>query len=102
MKSTDMTVQEAYGWAVKKWEYIVNNDGNTEGLFHSIPELDSFETGCAYCELFVNRLTNCQGCPLSQNGLTCIGNGHPYDDWDANPTKENAQKVLDLIIKTKP
>ena len=103
-----MTIEEAYRLAVKKWEYIVNNDDSNIGMYEAIPVLLIFKNGCSYCELFENLYDGCKDCPLSifkvrYNGvLACDRAKHPYSRWVHHKTRENAQKVLDLIVKTKP
>ena len=102
-----MTIEEAYRLAVKKWEYIVNNDGSDIGLCEAIPVLKKLPSNCSYCSLFASMMYDCKGCPLqiNQNMLQtsgCVRLGHPYNTWFDDKTRENAQKVLDLIVKTNP
>lgn len=65
------------------------------------------DPGCAYCDLFLKK-PKCVGCPINLTGKAmkergaCRMPGHPFLEWFYDRTKENAQKVLDLIIKTKP
>lgn len=101
-----MTKREAYKLSLKKWQYIVKNDGDDSDLLFCYPELRNIRAACGYCQKYL-MLLNCKGCPLNiiNNGFYeagCHQAGHPYNDWIEDPTKENAQKVLDLIIKTKP
>lgn len=97
-----MTQQEAKEWAVKKWQYIVDNDGSSYGLLRAHPELRDFSNNCSYCQMYIENSmsTICTGCPLLLNDLRCTYVGHPYLDWVKDSTKENAQKVLDLILST--
>ena len=103
-----LTLQEAYKYAVIKWQYIVNNDGESYGLRDEYPELINFRAGCSYCELFWDSVTGCKGCPLKARRRVyirepgCRQPKHSYNIWDDEPTKANAQAVLDLIIKTRP
>lgn len=104
-----LTLQEAYELSVKKWRIIVRDDGGAE----NVPKMyNKFTAGCPYCELFAERNALgevCVGCPLdlgnrALDDLACCESGHPWNTWyEADvPTKEQAQAVLDLIIKTKP
>ena len=96
-----MTVQEAYPYAVAKFEQIVKNGG--EALTsNQIMELNlsRFIFSCSYCELFVRG--GCRKCPLLINGHSCSNFIHPYNNWKLKGTAESAQAVLDLIHKTKP
>lgn len=107
-----LTINKAYELAVQKWEYIVKNGGEYGDLIKDIPILDTFTAECSYCELFKaygNNPDRCKGCPLNidnkellQGMFACNDPEHPYQQWDRNPTKETAQAVLDLIVKTKP
>lgn len=109
-----MIHNEAKKWCIIKWEWIVEHDGDpsSERLLAAIPELEGFIAECAYCELYNgNRETGlCVGCPLdiysTPEGMIntkhkCLHDDHPWNIWSDNPTGKNAQKVLDLIIKTK-
>ena len=103
----ELTIEKAYELAVKKWEYIVKNDGDNSGQLAEIPELRHYNAQCSYCEMFIKSPVWCKGCPLAilphedyEHG--CLHKDHPYNKWDMNSTRETAQAVLDLIIKTKP
>lgn len=47
-----MTKKQAKELCIKKWEYIVNNNGSDKGLINEIPELENLACECAYCELY--------------------------------------------------
>jgi hypothetical protein len=106
-----MTKEEAKEWAIKKWQYIVDNNGSSMGISKAIPKLEEFINVCSYCELYFyisNEIFEyCVGCPLiveSENydygNSGCGQKNSLYDIWYKDSTKENAQKVLDLIINT--
>lgn len=98
-----MTIHEAYELCVKKWTYIVENNGSDEGTIDKFPELDKMKAECPYCELFNPPFDEeCAGCPLNINRVICYDEDSTYGRYYDNPTKETAQAVLDLIIKTKP
>lgn len=94
-----MTLQEAKRLAIKKWEWIVGNDGACDWrkLEADIPEISIFYGNCSYCHLF--GANNCKSCPLNLNGITCkkTYSEHPFRIYADNKTKQNAQKVLNLI-----
>ena len=100
------TLQEAYDLAILKWQWVVNRGGGQykEDLAEEIPELGNFPANCSYCELFYEDY--CEGCPLNITpefgGHGCLEETHPWNIWMDDLTKENAEKVLELIIKTKP
>jgi len=106
----ELTIERAYELAVKKWQYIVDNNGKEPDEYPyelKIIKLLLFE--CSYCEMFFDIEPKCEGCPLKifeknpeYYSSNCRNDKHPYEIWTKNETKENAQAVLDLIIKTKP
>jgi len=104
-----LTIEKAYELSVKKWEIIVKDNGDDT----RIPKMYAqFRADCPYCELFARRDGKdqiCIGCPLDLGNrdlrsLACCEFNHPWNIWfyAKGPTKEHAQAVLDLIIKTKP
>lgn len=97
-----MTIEEAKELCIRKWEYIVENDGilDSYDLEDKIPELKDCEANCAYCELY--SLSGCEECPINLGvtydiELSCRQLNHPFLIWANNQNKGNAQKVLDLI-----
>jgi len=102
-----LTINKAYELAVKKWQYIVDHDGDkNDSVYDAIPILNKLGGGCSYCQMFVNdqpgSKDSCEGCPLNINGVTCIDDLSVFSIWANDSTRETAQDVLDLIIKTKP
>ncbi len=109
-----MKKAEAKKWCIKKWEYIVNNEGHLNELYKAIPELNNFESGCAYCELY--NATNsavflcCARCPIrpklkdydDMEYCGCLQKIHPFDKWSDIPRLEKdkikyAKELLELI-----
>jgi hypothetical protein len=106
------TVKQAVELSIKKWKYIVKNNGSSKGLINKYPEFNIIQNTCGLCEL-CNRMNNeCSytvetfndtECPLTINGMTCgqeaFGEekNHPWLDWYENRTKTNAERVLKLI-----
>ena len=84
--------------SIIKWEYIVGNNGKWKGLYRVHPELNNLAAGCGYCEKYGEN--NCDECPLLINNDACTDPGHPFHTWTERQTKENAQAVLDLILKS--
>jgi hypothetical protein len=108
-----LTKKRAKELCIKKWEYIVKMGGkyNFIELEEAIPQLIGFRFFCAYCELYFfksnKQLHYCAKCPLviithdynfDEGG--CCQKNHPYELWQKNPSKETAQAVLDLILKS--
>lgn len=89
-----LTKKQAKELSIKKWEYIVGNKGNSNGLTDKYPELKELAAECGYCE---KSPLDCEGCPLNLKGIVCTNKSHPWAKWSYNRTIANAQKVLDLI-----
>lgn len=96
-----LTKKQAKELSIKKWEYIVNNNGIPAGLLDKYPELNELICYCGYCEKYELENHECGNCPLfiKVDGINhnCYADIHPWHKWYNNPTKTNAQKVLDLI-----
>jgi hypothetical protein len=94
-----LTKEQAKELSIKKWEYIVGNNGNWKGLVKKYPELANLLAQCGYCEKYLRK--DCENCPLliQIDGIncSCYDGSHPHSKWAIKRTKLNAQKVLDLI-----
>lgn len=97
---TNLTEKTSKELSIKKWEWITENahkysnaDEIYEALIEALPELETLTNYCGYCELY-NFI--CDNCPLPY----CLGYNSIYRIWTNDPTTENSQKMLDLIIKS--
>jgi len=91
-----LTKAKAKELSLKKWEYIVGNDGIIDdGLYLAVPELVKLGWNCGFCARY-----ECTSCPLYINELVCVDPGHPWHTWENDMTVENAQIILDLIKKS--
>lgn len=107
-----MTKKEAKELAIKKWQYIVNNNGSDIGIEIECPELEEFRSNCSYCEKYMDTFNKifdfCAKCPINLpeskyenfNTPGCLQYAHPFYKWFLDPTEVNAQKVLYLILKS--
>lgn len=107
-----MTKKEAKRLSVLKWQYIVDNDGIEYGVHFKVEGLLGLQSNCGLCDKYQDTasksLKYCAKCPirLKVKDYSSIGNtgcwqdSHPYKIWSYNATKENAQAVLDLILKS--
>jgi len=108
-----LTKAQAKKLCIKKWNFIVKHDGRyyTQEIEKKFPELANMQNECPYCELYIttdmfSREKDCLGCPINlykkegQDILGCNKPKHPFEKWLKSRTKKNAQKVLDLIIKS--
>lgn len=96
--------REAKKWAIRKWEFIVENEGycDYDTMIAKYPKLEEFTFYCSYCNKY--WLNNCLDCPLriksGNKFIVCNDEEHPHDIWCRNKSKINAQRVLDLIKNT--
>ena len=97
-----MTPSQAKDSAIKKWQWIVDNDGKYGNILEVLTELNDLEYECSYCDLYRTFELTCQYCPLSSyQRLGCKLKTHPYSIWRIDQTKENAQAMLNLILNSK-
>jgi hypothetical protein len=101
-----LTKEEAIELSIKKWEWIVEEwDAkyrliiNYEKLIRELPKLEFMNGHCGLCEFHDGECLTCQ--LGSGSGSGCDTDGHAWSNWYDNRTKENAQKVLDLIKSIK-
>ena len=78
-------LKAAFKGSIKKWKIVVAK--GTSGIGHCAM--------CKYVELNRPQL-NCNLCPLSADSSGCCC-GDLYFKYTGQPTKENAQDVLDYI-----
>ena len=110
-KPTYEEQMEAYRKCVKHWEFktAVSNGSEDEMYYTQLWKKhdgnDDF-AGCAYCALFgfhpLKHPRACTECVLGKAGYDCTDDDSAYNEWHKNPTRENAQAMLDLIKRTKP
>ncbi len=98
-----LTKKEAKRLSILKWEFIIANGGSYEK--DELPtELLNIRSYCGFCEKYnkpkANGTYGCGKCPLIVDAYTCFDTGHPFSVWDYEQTVENAQAMLDLILKT--
>ena len=103
-----LTKKQAKELSIKKWELVVANDGKP--IEHYPPELFVLQAQCGYCEKYLSlnyniiKLKRCGRCPLIisreyEYSFACDQSDHPFNIWKKNKTRENAQVMLDLILK---
>lgn len=106
-----LSKEKAIELSIKKWQWIVDNNGsnNLYKLLRAVPELKDIEEYCGLCHKYLRVMTkpysvSCGKCPIDitktnrkDHTSGCWQDGHPFMIFEACPTKEYAQKVLDLI-----
>jgi hypothetical protein len=101
----DEATEIALRKSIEKWEQIVAGTGIDKGKYN-----------CALCLKFayfnpcdpkrpaennVESLSCCKGCPVDD--VSNLGCGDtPYDDWENDDTRENAQAELDFLKSLLP
>lgn len=92
----ELTKKKAIELSIKKWEWIVENDGSEDFLLDEIPELNDLSANCGLCEKYWKNDAFCRKCPINKDH-DCYDKKHLFHIWLYDKTKKNAQKVLDLI-----
>jgi|AntAceMinimDraft_7_1070363.scaffolds.fasta_scaffold36281_2 hypothetical protein len=114
-ENKQISIDDAFKLSIKKWVYIVGNDGNDADLERNVPEIKDLHATCGLCEIcketsqcsYIDKYEVEQDCPLIVNDVSCgqelfdNGKSHPWLTWNENKTKENAKKVLNLVRKMK-
>ena len=103
-----LTLEEAKELSQKKWEIIVSQDGDDSGIRKN-PLFMFLHFNCGFCELHSGDFKNpkCEDCEINMGlekapcGNSCWNVDHVFAQWANDSTKENAQKVLDLINSVK-
>ena len=104
---------KSYEEVLDKWEFlpkVSNGGGKAEfyvELWRGQAGYRKMRDDCGYCDIYRPGVSDkCPDCPLHAIGTkakrehnACI---KEYFDWHQNPTRENAQAMLDLIKRTKP
>lgn len=98
-------------WAVKKWQWIVDNwdyseksEINYRRMSNDIPRLDYFLFNCSFCEEYsfncfkINKNLDYDYCPLSEDCFQCCKN---YDNWEDNKedNPKKARKYAKLLLE---
>jgi len=88
-----LTLKEAKVLSEKKWQAIVDNDGDDYKIEELVPEVSGLYNECPMCEFVIK-----------QNGLFCFSCIYhntacelSYSDWTSHKSKKTAQAVLDEI-----
>jgi len=107
-----LTKKQAKELCIKKWTYIVENNGKVSGLTGKCPELSTLNGYCGYCEKYVETssktLKRCFKCPIrpkikdydNKYNKGCLQLISPCYNYSCNPCRETAQLVLNQIINS--
>jgi len=109
-----ITNKQAKELEIKKWKYIIKNNYNPNNFLKNKSELSELIDYCGFCELYITncskKFKHCYKCPLvimtddyNYDLYGCKQINHPFKLWfegdkDNRFSKENAQKMLDLIL----
>jgi len=109
-----LTLLKALKLSEEKWEIYSNFDykshpswGPTDWknfLDDWYPQFQKYPSGCALCEKFQDCAI--PDCPLDdpaygpkQDNHGCLRPNHPFELWGADPSRENAKRMLSMIRK---
>lgn len=93
---TNQEVKDALDSCIKdKWEPIVADPK------HYDPECDLCDVQSRMYKS--TGIGNCKGCPIVEYNPKerCGSKGSTYSQWDSKPSVENAQSMLDLLLKVR-
>ena len=92
----ELTLELAKELAEKKWQAIVDNEGNDSNIEELVPELVGMKSECAMCEFVIAQ--SGLGCPTCIYFITACSTS--YSNWVSNACSVTAQGVLDKIKKS--
>ena len=110
-----MTKAEAKKWVIVNWKIKLFFSGFPlstnmiyfiSGIILKYWYRKNLAFNCAYCEKYRDEkeynagfyYTHCAACPLWElKKKDCTDAGSPYKRWAIDPTKKNAQAMLDAI-----
>jgi len=98
-----MEFKEALEHSIVKWKLFSENEyeEQDEAYKHLVlvhPEMENFKANCGLCE---RHNSNCDACELHIAGESCKADNSLYDTWDKEPSSENAEKMLNVLLKLK-
>jgi hypothetical protein len=97
VKEEELTPESALDWSIKKWEYVVENNGSDAYVYRNVPGTEGFYWYCGLCQYYRNHhFDNCHDCPLKDEYTDCC---KEFDNWRDCQTPANAQVLLDWHFK---
>ena len=95
-----LSFEEAKRLSVKKWQMHVYAGGCDKDV-GTDKELYNLLCHCGFCERHKSKVKypylNCNNCEFGKVAGVCPNEGSLHDEWFWAQTKENAQKILDVI-----
>ena len=89
----ELTLEKAKELSAKKWELLVENDGNEKKVLETLPDLSNFRNKCAMCEfVYTQDNPSCDSCLYT--GI-CLD---VYGDFLNIPCSYTAREVYNKII----
>jgi len=87
-----LTLEQAKELSEKKWQAVVEHDGDDCHIEIWVPEVDGMQNECAMCQYqLIERKNGCEKCLYNE---VCNGT---YSTWVSNANSKTAQLVLDHI-----
>ena len=94
MKITEqLSFSEAKRLGIKKWQMHVDAGGCYDLVIRD-EEINNILNSCGFCERWK---MNCEKCEFGKVGIYCRCRGSLFNKWVLQPTKENAEKILNVI-----
>ena len=95
MKTTEqLSFTEAKRLGIKKWQMHVDAGGFSREIYDDV-ELMGLWGCCGFCERWKVK---CEKCEFSKVAGECNGGGLDlFHIWSCDTTKENAEKILNVI-----
>jgi hypothetical protein len=89
----ELTLEQAKELSEKKWQAIVDHDGEDSHIEQWVPEIDGMQNECAMCQYqLIEQKRGCEKCLYSE-----VCNGVAYEVWVMAANTNTSQKVLDKI-----
>jgi len=105
-----LTKKQAKDLSIKKWEYIIKNNGDGFGLLIEIPELNKLKYNCGFCEKYIystgGQLIYCRKCPIrpklkdynNDYNSGCLQDVHFYKRWGCAINPKDRIKYAKLLL----
>ncbi len=95
-----LSFDEAKRLSIKKWEMHVRGNGESMKVYEDL-ELNNLLFNCGFCERHLDISGNCDKCEFARVAGECGEEDALFTKWTDDPTKDNAQEILDVIINLK-
>lgn len=88
-----LSFSEAKRLGIKKWQMHVDAGGYSDEVYED-KELKCLRGHCGFCERWEVK---CKNCEFGKVAGKCDSEGSLFDYWSYICTKENAERILNVI-----